>query len=213
VVRQKGRSHQRAARQRPRQKHQSNSHTLTFSVEFSSTLQNTDSIPRRLEYNANSYLHLSIARTIAGIYPPSLLKAHRPQTLRPTSRSHRYQLPNPYLSQFLNPPSGSSLPQHRVECSDESVNLDCRPSNLAVGLFTHTMPCHVSNCRNKFSMCQRRRHPLGFNSTWSSNVPFQTCCPCLYDCLPIEERIGSVFGTLRHRQRAQVACKYYQNMQ
>lgn len=123
-------------------------------------------------------------------------------------RSHRYWFPDPHLPSFFHSPPASPLTLSRREISDKSANLNCRPPNLALLLFTnpHPLPPLVNISRRIDSDADLTR--LG-----APMFHFKMYRPCHYDCLPIEERIGSVSGTLPGRQWAQAACKSYQNMQ
>jgi len=88
------------------------------------------------------------------------------------------------------------LLQHLVEFSDKWIDLDRRPSNLGLGPFTHPRIAIVFSSRNKLSTRKRGCYGLGLARLGVPMFHFETYTSRLYDCLPIEERIGSVLGTL-----------------
>lgn len=97
------------------------------------------------------------------------------------SRSHRYQLPDPYLSQFFTP----FLAHHSRHCS----TLSKFPTNWLISMMdpqtlllvcSHTpMPCPVSNSRNKLSMRRRGRHLLDLTRLRTPMFHFKRTAPAI----------------------------------
>jgi hypothetical protein len=106
------------------------------------------------------------------------VSARRPQSSNPppVARSPRYWLPDPHPDGLS--PLPLTLLQHLVEVSDTLVNLDGRPSNLALGLFTHAHPLSPSpTLVKKISMCRRARHESGLTRLGAPMFHFKTYRP------------------------------------